>query len=67
VAGATNVKFGDTTVTYLSGAYVLTINGSAYSDWMSGEPIHVTATGKELLINSSAAVSVQGQLWYSIS
>jgi len=67
VAGATNVKFGDTTVTYTSGAYVLTGNGSVYSDWMNGELVDKTASGKGYLINSSNAVSVQGKVWYTQS
>ncbi len=67
VNGATNVYFLDSTPTTFSGTYVLTGNGSSFSDWANGEPLFVTAAGKGFQINSSAAVSVQGEIWYTQS
>lgn len=66
VAGAVNVTFKDGASTSLSGAYVLTANGSNFVLDYDGSPWFVTQPGNAFIINLSGAVALTGQVWYSI-
>jgi hypothetical protein len=65
VAGATNITFKDSVVGNLSGAVVLTGNGSSLTLPLQDEPYYQIQPGSNLVINNSNAVSVQGSLWYT--
>jgi hypothetical protein len=64
VGGATNITFKDGT-TALSGAYILTGNGSSLTKPLSEEPYYTTTLGNGFVINSTNAVAVGGTLWYT--
>ena len=67
VQGANNVYVADTTPTQLSALYVLTANGSAYTDFANGEPLWVTASGKGLALNFSTTATATWDVWYTQS
>lgn len=64
VTGATNITFKDAS-TALSGAFVLTGNGSSFTLPMSDEPWFQVQPGDAFVVNSSNAVTVGGMLWYT--
>lgn len=64
---ATNITFLDSTPTNLSGTYVLTGNGSSFSDNGDGEPLWVGAVGKSFQVNLSGTVTLGGDIWYTQS
>lgn len=64
VNGATNITFKDA-ATALSGAFVLTGNGSSFTLPMSDEPWFQVQPGDNFVMNSSNAVTVGGTLWYT--
>ncbi len=65
VTGATNITFKDTVGGSLSGAIVLTGNGSSFTLPMSDEPWFQIQPGGNFVMNSSNAVTVDGTLWYT--
>lgn len=62
----TNVTIKDSTPTSFTGAFPLVPNGSFSGDGQ-GDPPWTTATGKGFVINSSAAVQISGEVWYTVS
>jgi|ERR1700747_1513470 len=66
VAGATNITFKDGASNSLSGAVVLTGNGSAMTLQIGPEPYFVTASGNNFVMNSSSAVQVSGTVYYTV-
>jgi hypothetical protein len=64
VGGATNLIFKDGASSNLSGAMVLTGNGSSITLQISSEPYFRALPGDAFVINSSAAVSITGTVWY---
>lgn len=66
VAGAVNPTFKDGASTSLSGAFVLTANGSNLVFDYDGSPWWVTSPGNAFIINLSGAVALTGQVWYTI-
>ena len=64
VNGATNITFKDG-ANVLSGAFVLTGNGSNMVLPLSDEPVYETTLGNAFVINSTQAVQVSGTLWYT--
>lgn len=65
VAGATNIYFLDSTPTTKSAVYILTGNGSSYGDFANGSPLWTGAAGKGFQINSSVAVGINWEAWYT--
>lgn len=65
VANSTTITFQDTSSVLFSGAYILIGNGASYGDFANGEPLFTTSLSAGFVINSSAAVSTQGQVWYT--
>lgn len=63
-AGAVNVTFKDGT-TALSGAIILTANGSSMSLSYDGAPWFSTTNGNAFVINSSGAVALSGIVHYT--
>lgn len=67
VAGAVNITFKDGTGgTALSGATVLTQNGSSMTLYYDGSPHWVTSPGNAFVMNLSSGVAVTGQVYYTI-
>jgi hypothetical protein len=64
VAGATNIVFKDGS-TALSGAVVLTGNGSAMTLQINDEPYFQCQPGDAFVMNSSNAVAVTGTVYYT--
>jgi len=64
VAGATNVTFKDGT-TALSGAYVLTANGSSQTLHLFDEPYFACSDGKDFIMNQSGAVAITGTVYFT--
>lgn len=63
VASPVNVKLGDTTPAYSTGAMTFSFGGGIF--WgQQGEPYLITAIGKGFVINLSAAVQCSGVIWY---
>lgn len=63
---ASNYTIKDSTPTSFSGAFRLASGGSFSAD-SDGEPLFVTASAKDFIINSSAAVQTSGTIWYTTS
>lgn len=66
VTGATNFTVKDSVVGALSGAVVLTGNGSSFTLPLQEEPWYQIQPGSNFVINSSNAVSFGGTVWYTI-
>ena len=66
VAGAVNVTFQDGASTALSGAVVLTANGSSFFAYYDGSPHWTTSPGNAFVMNLSGAVAVTGQVYYLV-
>jgi len=64
VGGATNLTFKDGASTSLSGAEVYTGNGSSKVLQINEEPYYYCQPGNAFIINSSAAVSIMGTVYY---
>ena len=64
VNGATNITFKDGS-TALSGALILTGNGSSFTLPLTDEPYFTTTIGNAFVMNSSSAVAVSGICWYT--
>lgn len=64
VAGATNITYKDSVAGNLSGAEVLTANGSAVTLQIAEAPYFAIQAGSAFVMNSSQAVQVSGQVWY---
>lgn len=64
-AGAVNTTFKDGASTSLSGAAVLSGSGSAFTLLYDGSPHFVTSLGNAFIINSSGAVALTGQIYYT--
>ena len=64
VAGATNITFKDGT-TALSGAIVLTGNGSSMTLPVNDEPYFTVSIGNAFVVNNSNAVQASGVVWYT--
>lgn len=64
VNGATNIIFKDG-ANVISGAFILTGNGSSMELPLSDEPVYETTLGNAFVMNSSNAVQVSGSLWYT--
>lgn len=65
-AQSTNITIKDSTPTSFSGAFRLNSGGSVGLDG-NGDPLYVGASGKGIVLNSSAAVQVSGTVWYTQS
>jgi hypothetical protein len=65
VSGATNLTFKDGT-TALSGAIVLTANGSSVTLPLSDEPWFQIQPGDNFIINQSGNATMAGTIWYTI-
>lgn len=65
VSGATNITFKDSVVGSLSGAFILTANGSNMTLPMSDEPWYQIQPGSAFVMSSSNAVTVGGTVWYT--
>jgi hypothetical protein len=65
-ANAVNVTFKDGASTSLSGAAILTSNGSSFFAVYDGSPWWVTSPGNAFVINLSGAVALTGQVYYSL-
>jgi len=65
VNGATNLTFKDSVVGNLSGAIVLTGNGSSLTLPMQDEPWYQIQPGSNFVMNSSNAVTFGGTIWYT--
>jgi len=61
----TNVTLKDGASTSQSGAYLLKANGGSQTAICTGVPWAVTSKGNAFIINSSAAASLQGELYWS--
>jgi hypothetical protein len=66
VNGATLITFKDSSVGALSGPFNLTGNGSSMSFVLQDEPWWQIKPGSNYVINSSNAVQVSGQVWYTL-
>jgi hypothetical protein len=65
VDGATNVTFKDGASTLLSGAVVLTGNGSSINLQPQDEPYYTTTIGNGFVLNSTNAVTFSGTVWFT--
>jgi hypothetical protein len=63
----TNITIQDTTPTSFSGAFRVITGGSFNGNDANGEPLYVSAIGKGIQLNSSAAVQLSGTVWYTQS
>jgi hypothetical protein len=66
VASQISLKFGDTTVTYFTGAMPFGPNNGVVLDF-TGEPWFLTASGKGFVINLSGATLIAGIVGYTKS
>lgn len=66
VGGATNITYKDGAANALSGAVVLTANGSSQNLQPFGEPYFVTTSGNSFIMNSSVGVQVSGTIYYTL-
>jgi hypothetical protein len=66
VTGATNITFKDSVVGALSGAIVLTANGSSITLPVSEEPLYYTQPGSNFVINQSGSATIGGTIYYTI-
>jgi hypothetical protein len=66
VNGSTNVTFKDSIAGSLSGAIVLTGNGSSMTLPMQEEPWYTIQPGGTFTMNSSNAVTFGGTVWYTL-
>lgn len=64
-AAAVNVIFKDGASTSLSGATVLPSAGSLFTLAYDGSPHWVTSPGNAFIINSSGAVALTGEVYYT--
>jgi hypothetical protein len=65
VTGATNITFKDSVVGALSGAIVLTANGSSVTLPVSEEPWFYTQPGSTFIINQSGSATIGGMIYYT--
>lgn len=66
VSGATNVTFKDSVVGALTGAIVLTGNGSSFTLPLQDEPWFQIQPGSAFVMNSSSPVTFGGILWFTL-
>jgi hypothetical protein len=64
VGAATNVQFKSNT-SNLSGLVPMAASGALVLDDVGPAPWFVTAPGEAFILNSSAAVNIGGQIWYT--
>lgn len=64
-AGAVNVTYKDGASTSLSGAVVLTANGSSQTLYYDGSPHFITSPGNAFVMNLSGAVAITGMVFYT--
>jgi len=64
---AANFYFVDSGSSVLSGTYILTGNGSSFSDFGNGQILWTTGVGKGFQINLSATATLGGDIWYTQS
>lgn len=63
----TNVTIQDTTPTSFTGSFLLISGGSFNGSDANGEPLFISASGKGIQLNSTAAVQLSGAVWYTQS
>lgn len=67
VTGATNVTFKDSINGNLTGAFVMTGNGSSITLPMQDEPWFSVPPGSAFIINQSGSVTLGGAIWYTVA
>lgn len=65
MTGATNVTFKDSVVGALTGAIVMTGNGSSFTLPLQDEPWFQIQPGSGFVMNSTNAVTFGGICWYT--